>query len=238
MLYDVVDFHAHILPEADHGSDSVETSLRQLRYASLNGVSRIVATPHFYPHRHTVSGFLSRRDRSYIRLREHIGDGMPEIRLGAEVLICENIEKLEGLSTICIAGTNTLLLELPFVEFNDNFCTSVENLISNGYDIVLAHADRYPYENIEKLVAVGAKIQLNTSSISTFFKNKALYDWAERGLVIALGSDIHKADKGAYKKFKKAQDKFLCYIENIKNASDEIWERAQSYSQMHSTALK
>ena len=31
---DLVDFHSHILPRADHGSDSVETSLKQLKLAA------------------------------------------------------------------------------------------------------------------------------------------------------------------------------------------------------------
>ncbi|MEE3459824.1 MAG: CpsB/CapC family capsule biosynthesis tyrosine phosphatase, partial [Candidatus Faecousia sp.] len=42
----MIDFHAHILPGADHGSDGLETSLRQLALAEEAGVDTIVATPH------------------------------------------------------------------------------------------------------------------------------------------------------------------------------------------------
>ena len=45
--FDVVDFHTHILPGADHGSDSVETTLRQLEFARDAGVKRLIATSHF-----------------------------------------------------------------------------------------------------------------------------------------------------------------------------------------------
>ena len=55
---DLVDFHAHILPEADHGSSSLEMSLWQLASAKRYGVTRIIATPHFYPHVHTVESLL------------------------------------------------------------------------------------------------------------------------------------------------------------------------------------
>lgn len=228
--FDIVDFHAHILPCADHGSNSVETSLKQLKYASLYGVKRIVATPHFYPHRHTLNSFLKRRDGAYIDLTKHLTDGMPEIRLGAEVLICDNIDRFSGLEKLCISGTNILLLELPFTDFTDNFCISVENLCLMGYRVVLAHADRYQADDIEKLVSSGAKIQLNADSVTTFFKKKHLYNWAERGLVVALGSDIHNANKSAYKKFDKAKEKFADYLDVIKESSDKFWADSNTVS--------
>ena len=42
----MTDFHAHILPGADHGSDGMETSLTQLALAEAAGVDTIIATPH------------------------------------------------------------------------------------------------------------------------------------------------------------------------------------------------
>ena len=59
---DIIDFHSHILPGADHGSSSVETSLAQLNSAKNAGVTRLIATPHFYPHRHTLEKFLARNN--------------------------------------------------------------------------------------------------------------------------------------------------------------------------------
>ena len=58
---DIVDFHSHILPEADHGSSSVEESLEQLNLALKRCVTRIVATPHFYPNHDSPERFLRRR---------------------------------------------------------------------------------------------------------------------------------------------------------------------------------
>ena len=65
MKMDLVDFHSHILPGADHGSDSIDTTLFQLNSAMACGIDRIIATPHFYPNIHTVEDFLSRRNSSY-----------------------------------------------------------------------------------------------------------------------------------------------------------------------------
>lgn len=220
---DIVDFHSHILPGADHGSSSVETSLGQLRLASSSGVQRIVATPHFYPHRDSVERFILRRSKCFDDLRAHMTDDCPSIRLGAEVLVCNNINNLPGLEQLCIAGSRILLLELPFNDFSYHYVDTVEQIIRDGYRVVLAHADRYPEENIEKMLYCGAKIQLNADSLATLLKKKHLYRWMERGKVVALGSDIHGDDAAAYKKFVVAQKKMGEYLPLIKSASDEMW---------------
>jgi tyrosine-protein phosphatase YwqE len=100
--------------------------------------------------------------------------------------------------------------------------------LSKGVSVILAHADRYPKENIEKLVSLGAKIQLNADSLLGLFKKKYLYDWLERGLVCALGSDIHGAEKKYYKNFTKAVREISEYAENIKIESDKIFEASFS----------
>ena len=84
---DIVDFHSHILPNADHGSDSLETSLKQLLLAKEFGVKRIIATPHFYPHRHTLQAFLARRNKAF----EELDDLLPYEDLSCE-LYCEDCE--------------------------------------------------------------------------------------------------------------------------------------------------
>ncbi len=224
---DVVDFHAHILPECDHGSSSVETSLAQLEYAITHGVRRIAATSHYYPHREDVKSFTERRALCYNALADAMkqrGADLPEIKLGAEVLICDNIDELPDLSELCLEGTRALLLELPFTDFSSSYVKTVKYLIHDGYDVILAHADRYKKENIEQLIAVGAKIQLNAKSICKLFGNRHLFDWIRRGIVVAVGSDIHGADEGAYKTFERALKKIgAAGVADIKRKSDDIF---------------
>ena len=205
----VVDFHAHILPGADHGSASLETSLAQLALAAEGGVTHIVATPHFYPDRHSVDEFLSRRERSYTELLAAMGSHHPRVALSAEVLICDGIERLEGLEQLCVRGTNTLLLELPFSVFKNEYCESVFRLIKRGFNVVLAHVDRYSPEDIDKLADVGAAMQLNAHAFDGIFVPSSVKRWLKSGQVIALGSDIHGADKNAYVRFSKAKKRIL-----------------------------
>ena len=52
-----IDFHAHILPELDHGSKSLEISLQQLDWAKRVQVDTIVSTSHFYGWRRDLDDF-------------------------------------------------------------------------------------------------------------------------------------------------------------------------------------
>lgn len=221
---DIVDFHSHILPGADHGTSSVETSLGQLALASAAGVKRIIATPHFYPARHKVEDFIERRSAAWKRLSESLSSDLPDVRVGAEVLVCNGIENLPGLDNLFIHGTNTLLLELPFTDFQYQYAESAERLIEKGIEVVLAHADRYPEEHIAQMLEAGCKIQLNADAFSSLFVKPHIKKWLASGRVIALGSDIHHRDKNAYKLFLKAKKKVGLSIDLIKTESDRIWD--------------
>ena len=70
-----LDYHAHVLPGCDHGSDGVETSRKQLAMAAAAGIRTVCATPHFYPHKESIPSFLQRRAESAQLLRERSRSG-------------------------------------------------------------------------------------------------------------------------------------------------------------------
>ena len=218
-----VDFHAHILPGADHGSDSTETSLTQLELAAEVGVTSIIATPHFYPHRHTLDAFIKRRSDAYSSLVSSY-NGKIDIKLGAEVLLCAGLENLEGIEKLCIEGTDIILIELPFSEFRESYIDTVRRIQRRGLKVLLAHVDRYPASDIEKLLDVGVKyLQVNAEGLARFFKPKKILEWAECGYVVAIGSDIHGKDKKAYKLFDKVY-RLPQLNTNVNNFSSNIFE--------------
>ena len=224
-LPDVVDFHSHILPRADHGSSSTEESLKQLQLAMRYGVKRVVATPHFYPNSDSVSRFIERRESSFKKLIETIhSDGNPTIALGAEVLMCENIEKMPGIEKLCIGNSNILLLELPEGEYSFDCSRSVRALINDGFKIVLAHADRYAADCIDRLTNVGAQIQLNASSLSGFTVRRHVLNWITQNRVVSIGSDIHGTRGGEYRRFRSACKRIVNLNSDIIEHSNTFWE--------------
>ena len=222
-MMDIVDFHSHIIPRADHGSSSVETTISQLKLAQKSSVTRIIATPHFYPSHENVDTFIERRDMCYSRLAERMTPTMPHVKLGAEVLICDNIEEMPMLDMLCIGDSKALLLELPFTDFSESYVRSVRALIMQGYTIILAHADRYDKENIDRLIAAGAVVQLNAHALSGLYIPMHIRKWLDAGKVYAIGSDIHGVDIRAYKRFSRAIKKLGDNASKIKEYSDAIW---------------
>lgn len=212
-----IDFHAHILPKCDHGSRNIETSVLQLKKARATGIEIVCATPHFYPQKENLDDFLKRREECFRNLRNAYTDDVPKILLGAEVLCCAGLQKMDGLSKLCLEGTSFLLLEMPFTTWNEKHFQTVYEINSlPDITVVLAHIDRYKNDDVECLLRDGIKGQLNADSLAkTFnFKKRRFEKWIENGDVIALGSDIHGADRG-YQSWLKAKKRLYTLYKNL-----------------------
>lgn len=198
-----LDFHSHILPGCDHGCDCLETSLKQLAMASSVGIRTVCATPHFYPHKESVESFLERRAAADKVLRPHLTDELPSVRLGAEVLICDGMQGLDGISRLCLEGTNELLLEMPFYQWSPSLWDTLYRLFEKSdIKIIIAHADRYPVQAIEQLIGDSVPLQLNAECLTKLLHRRRYLKWAESGYVKYLGSDIHMLGDG-YSAWKK-----------------------------------
>ena len=200
----MLDFHAHILPGADHGSDGLETSLRQLALAEEAGVDVIVATPHFYPQSDDFGHFLQKRHRTFETLLAHY-QGPIRILPGAEVHMCVGLDHLEGLERLCVRGTSVMLCELPFHSYPGGLTETFERMMDRGIVPVLAHVDRYDPIQIENLFSLGLLGQLNAEPLSHRFHRRRFLPWIDRGSVVAFGSDIHGTAIG-YTQVRKAVD--------------------------------
>ncbi len=202
-----IDFHAHILPHADHGSTSYDSSVKQLKAAKEAQVDLIVATPHFYPNKHDVHSFIKRRNHGYEKIKPVLGELGIECRLGAEVMLCEGLENLEHLDRLCIEGTSVMLLELPFRAINSRLITSVCNLQEMGITPILAHINRYSVKEVNSVLRLGTAAQINTEALFQLFRRKKAIKAIKHGVVQALGSDAHEDRMGCYEEFARALKK-------------------------------
>lgn len=195
----LTDFHSHILSGVDDGSQSVAESLQMLRRSGQQGVTRIVATPHFYPHRDSCNAFLQRREAAFAALQVAMAQepDLPRVALGAEVYYFPGISDTEEMGQLTLGGGKYLLVEMPFKEWTPAMYRDLEQLyIKQGLIPVIAHLDRYwrPFtwrKAVRELSQLPVRIQLNSEA----FLNPRTAGWAmgmlRKGQVQALGSDCH-----------------------------------------------
>ena len=198
----MIDFHSHILPGIDDGSRNVKMSLGMIEALDRQGVDTICATSHFYVSQRTPEHFLERRQEAYELLEPVLSDDAPRILLGAEVLYFPGISRLESLPELCLEGTDVLLLEMPFTEWQEYWVREVCDLALSGeFTILMAHIERYyarqPRQVWDRLLDLDVLMQANADyflqqdSIFRFRnRNKAL-KLLKEGQIHLLGTDTH-----------------------------------------------
>ena len=204
----LIDFHSHILPGADHGSDSVETSLAQIKKAKSVGIDVILSTSHYYQHRDSIRDFLARREHCYKKLRAALDEEGVDIKIlkAAEVTLEVDLPNDPRLPELCIEGTNYILLEMPMnVKWTDWVYNSVyEIAVRHNVRPIIAHIDRYDEKYLKKLLEMDVLPQINAVSLCNIFQRRKMLKYVREGTVKFLGSDVHKAEAPQYDHFKKA----------------------------------
>ena len=201
----ITDWHTHILPEMDDGSRSVSEALDLLDLSCKQGVSTVVLTPHFYPHKESPDSFFRRREKARRLLEEAIFEGdkedkqYPSRMLGAEVYYFHELASMEDrdLFRLCIGQTNMLMVEMPESVWEESAFLCLERLLQERQVIpLIAHIDRYyksvsDYERLQWLIDEGLRVQLNADMLLNPFSRKKALRWIEDGLVHLIGSDCH-----------------------------------------------
>lgn len=194
-----IDFHSHILPKIDDGSQSLEESIALLRMEAEQGIQHVVATPHFYPRHNDFQHFLSKRSQAEVALRERLKNesGLPEISIGAEVYFFPGISDSEAISQLTIGKKSYILIEMPESPWTDSMYRELEGIyVKQGLTPIIAHVDRYisPFRTFkipEKLMDYPVLVQANAS----FFLRRSTSGMAmrmlEKGQIHLLGSDCH-----------------------------------------------
>lgn len=195
----LTDFHSHILPRVDDGSQSVEQSLEMLRRSAAQGIRRMVATPHFYAHHDTPERFLQRRESAWAELQARLQelDGLPRVELGAEVHYYPGISDSEILPELTIAETNYILVEMPASPWTETMYREIEGIYAKqGITPVIAHVDRYiaplrTHGIPRRLAELPVLVQANAE----FFLRRGTAQMALKLLkedkIQLLGSDCH-----------------------------------------------
>lgn len=201
--------HSHVLPCADHGSHSVEESVKMIEAACAVGIDTVVATPHFYPQKHTVEGFLERRDKAFEKLAAALsGTPLESIKIvkAAEVNLQVGLIELDGLEKLKIGDTDYILIEMPDGRWTEWVYDAIYRLqAERKLKPLIAHIDRCDFQSLDRLLEMDVAVQMNALPLSTVSGRMRVKKYI--GRVHVLGSDAHTDEDGKvpeYAQFAKA----------------------------------
>jgi protein-tyrosine phosphatase len=159
-----VDIHSHVVPSGDDGAQSVEHAIALCREAARRGTSVLYATPHVWAHLPLTPD----RERATLTAFEEVAAAAPlDLRLGYELAPARWLLR-EDLGRYALEGTESVLIEVPFVGSPSVTIALAELAESQGLGPVIAHPERGEEVSLalaESFAERGWQLQVNASSL-------------------------------------------------------------------------
>jgi tyrosine-protein phosphatase YwqE len=194
------DMHCHLVPKVDDGSKCVEESIECLNVLKAVGYNKVIITPHFqYPRFNNDEDDIRRRFEELKKEAVQGGVKIDMAGVAGEYRIDSGFQqRLENPRFLKISD-KYVLVEFSLHQMLMGADEMIFDMQMKGYEVILAHPERYPYlgiysERIEQLKNQGVYFQINVLSLGGFYgeeaKNRA-YQMLERGWVEFMGTDTH-----------------------------------------------
>lgn len=170
----MIDLHCHFLPGIDDGARDMEEALQLLTMAQLNGIQKIVLTPHINPgyFDNTLANIQQALQELQVSAQQH---GLKlQLAAAAEVRLCAELPMWAERGLLPFLGEyqghNVLLLEFPHSHVPAGADKLVKWLLAKQILPMIAHPERNRdiQKDINKLAPfrrAGCLFQLTASSI-------------------------------------------------------------------------
>ncbi len=212
-----VDIHSHLLPNIDDGAKSIENSIFLIESLIDLGYQKIITTPHVmqevYPN--TSEIILEKLEIVRKTLASHnIGI---EISAAAEYYIDDAFLALLGSQKLLPLFDNYILVEMSFMFPLSGLFDHFFQIERHGYNIILAHPERYTYYHQDyniyaEIKEQGVRLQLNLLSLTGYYgeaTKKIAMRLLKDKLIDFVGTDTHHERHIQFLR-KMTQDKALC----------------------------
>lgn len=213
-----IDIHCHILPGVDDGSSSMDETIAMLTCAQRDGITAMIATPHYHLGRKVCD--FDRIEQTFSKVSEEIRQCNLSLQLylGNEIFYSDTaLEDIDCNRAHTMNQTRYVLIEFHPTHSFREIRHGVHATIEAGYIPILAHAERYQalakdIERVEELVDMGCYIQLNAADImgnDGFHTKMFCKRLLKEDLVHFIASDAHRATGSRVPQLKKC----AAYIE-------------------------
>jgi protein-tyrosine phosphatase len=195
-----VDIHSHVVPSGDDGAQSIEQGIALCRSAFARGTSVLYATPHVWAH----LPLSAERERATLAAFEEVAAAAPlELRLGYELAPARWLLR-EDLDRYVLRGTESVLIEVPFVGSAGVTIALAERAEAQGLQPVIAHPERgeeVGYAMAAGFAERGWQLQVNSSSLIGRHGDEAEeIGWRllRDGVAAFVASDGHRESRPPY----------------------------------------
>lgn len=190
------DWHSHILPGVDDGIKKMEDSLAVLEEYERLGFKKVWLTPHImedYPNE------IEDLKKRFEELKSN-WKGNVEIALASENMLDNMFEDRLGKNEFLPIGKggDHLLVETSYYTPPYAMEEMLEGARKKGYNLVLAHPERYRYmeeADYKKYKNQGILFQMNLLSLTRAYGETARKkaEWLlSNDMIDMLGTDIHR----------------------------------------------
>jgi protein-tyrosine phosphatase len=196
-----VDCHSHVLPSGDDGAQTLGEGLQLCRLAAAVGTEILFATPHVWPHLTLTAARETQIRDAFAELR----DRAPlDLRLGFELTPAPPLLR-EDPERYVLAGTNIVLVEIPFAGPADEFFALAQHVEEAGLVPLVAHPERTEAVRerpglAHEAAARGWRLQVNASSLLGRHGPEAeslAWRFLESGDAAVIASDGHRVTRPA-----------------------------------------
>lgn len=194
----LVDFHNHILPAIDDGSQSSEQSLKMLKAYEALGIEKVLASPHIYHglYPNTPKTIQAAFEVLALKAKKNT---TKLIGYAAEYMVDEFfLKSLQNNTELLCCFDRTVLIEMHYFRNPDILKMVQFELQNSNYKPILAHPERYlnlkNLTTIKDLKARGIKMQLNALSLTGFYGarvRKIAYEYLRKDIYDFIGTDAH-----------------------------------------------
>lgn len=194
-----VDIHSHVLPGIDDGAKTIADSEFLLDSMKQLGFSKIITTPH------TMGNVWNNTSETINNALHKVHSELPtsaqavSLQAASEYFLDEHLMALAGQGPLLTLKENYILVEMSYLSAPLQLYDFLFELQLKGYQLVLAHPERYSFlhhhkSEFAKLKKAGCLFQLNLlATVGHYGKEVATVSeyLLKEGLYNFVGSDIH-----------------------------------------------
>ncbi|MCK5775218.1 MAG: hypothetical protein KAH25_03530 [Bacteroidales bacterium] len=196
------DMHSHLIPGIDDGSKSMEDSIELIKEMWDLGYRKMITTPHIMTDYYKNTPEIINMGLESVRAElKRQGIDM-ELDAAAEYMLDDGfMAKLES-GNLLTFSNNFILVELSYIAEPPNLNSIFFELQTKGYQVVLAHPERYNYwhndfSKYQDLFDRNIFLQMNINSLTGWYSQESKQiaeKLLEHKLISFLGSDLHNTN--------------------------------------------